>query len=302
MLISCHPGKTVLLVVMLAIFMVSCGQESETPQQGGEPPAAEQPAGEQPATHILDTAGQQGPMRIIDTTGSGEPLPTDDPYYDGWITVASENIVVHYDPAHPHRDVIPRMPAAYISAIRTDCGFLNIPVPTDTIHVYYHVGPYTGRQATRHLYPFAVGDTLHQFPPFYLGTAIMRYLIPRWHPEETAHPFLEHGLLTILDNSGRDCHERTFGLIDSGRFIPLGELAVDEKTNSNREFYQSAEAASFVDFVVFYYGIDALSGLYLADVPFETATRRMFGMTPDSLQQVWLHVIDSVRTELTNTN
>jgi len=77
-------------------------------------------------------------------------------------------------------------------------------------------------------------------------------------------------------------------------FIPLLELAVDTIVNSDLERYQSGEAASFVDFLLYSYGMPVLRMLYLADSPIELVVPGQLMITVDSLQTEWLTYINQV--------
>lgn len=271
MRISCHSYKGVLAGLGVILLALACGGDQTA---------------EQPDDDITSQVAE---------LAEPEPIEFD---HEDWLTVSHENVKIVYPPDHPHLAGMDDLPKIVGAMLRNDCRFLGIEVPADTVVMFYHSGPYTGRLATKRDFPFAIGDTIHHFPPFYVGNAIMKYAISKWQSEEPRHGFLKHGLVTLLDASQRDPHGRTFLLIDSNKFIPLNRLAIDGLINCDKEFTQSAEAASFVDFLVLRYGQRALSKLYLSDTTFDMSTMEVFGLTPDSLERIWLHVVDSVRTEM----
>ena len=119
----------------------------------------------------------------------------------------------------------------------------------------------------------------------------MAYLIPFWSTVETRHDFIYHGMLKILDYSGKDFHQLTFDYIDSNTFIPLYKLAEDKRINAYNEWYQSGEAASFVDFIVYRYSIDALKVLHDSPLSFDSTVTGLFHISVDSLENEWLDVI-----------
>lgn len=272
MRISCHSYNVIMAALTVLLLAAGCGDEQQAQKPGGDETVSDVSKAEEPGPVVFD--------------------------YQDWLTVSHRNVKVIYPPDHAHKGIIEDVPKIVGSLIRTDCQFLGMDVPADTVVMFYHAGPYAGRLVTNREFPFAIGDTIHYFPPFYIGNPIMKYLIPKWRSEEPRHSFLKHGLVTLLDASQRDPHDRTFHLIDSNKFVSLTELAVDDRINCDKEFTQSAEAASFVDFLVLRYGQQGMAKLYQSDTTFDMSTIEVFGMTPDSLEQTWLHVVDSVRTAL----
>ena len=99
--------------------------------------------------------------------------------------------------------------------------------------------------------------------------------------------------MALLDYSKRNYHKVTQSFIKDTSFIPLVKLAEDTIINSHVERYRSAIAASFVDFLVYYYGMGALEKLYTADDSFDVAVERIFSITPDSLQVLWLNLVET---------
>jgi hypothetical protein len=161
-----------------------------------------------------------------------------------------------------------------------------------------------GREMTGREYPFADSNAIHFWLPSFYGPTLVQYLIPRWQDVEPKFRFLKHGIIALFDYSGQNYHKSTLGYIEEGKFIPLRELAEDTTVNSNTERHQSAEAASFVDFIVYHYRIRGLNELYRSRESFEDAVQRIFQMPVDSLEHMWLDYVklvvpvkDTVKTE-----
>jgi hypothetical protein len=249
-----------------------------------------------------EKAEQEETSRVDSAIISDIPAPVDTIDYGEWKTYEYQNIRINYPENHPHADLIGDMAKVYLGALRADCRMLGLNVPTDTIVVYYYVGPGHGRLLTGQRYPYFVGDTLHHWTPNPLGCALMKYLIPKWQPQEPRHTFLKHGLIALLDNSGNNYHERTLECVETGIFIPLAQLAVDSSVNSDMERYESSMAASLVDFLVFYYGIDKFGALYQSQHEFDRATNEVLGVSTDSLQTMWLNAIEKAVVQLKQQN
>jgi hypothetical protein len=208
--------------------------------------------------------------------------------YEDWKTYTYQNIKIFYPAGHPLEDNLGDMAAGYVTALERNCRFLKIDGTKDTLAVYFYTGFGQGREMTGREYPFADSEAVHFWIPSFYGPTLMQYLLPKWHDMEPRYRFLKHGVIALFDYSGQDYHQFTLRYLEEGKFIPLNELAVDTTVNSNTERHQTAEAASFISFLTYYYGIQGLDLLYLARAPFETAVEGIFEMPVDSLEGLWL--------------
>jgi hypothetical protein len=216
--------------------------------------------------------------------------PKADKYKD-WMTYSYENVKIIYPPSHPLADNLETMAKGYTKATRQICRFLKISEPPDTIVIYFYTGFGQGREMTGREYPFADGSAIHFWLPSFYGPTLMQYLIHRWQDAEPKYPFLKHGLIALFDYSGQNYYQSTQGYRDENNFISLPELAVDTTVNSDTERHQSAEAATFVDFIVYHFGIAGLNRLYTAKAPFKEAVVEIFKMPVDSLEGLWLDFV-----------
>jgi len=226
-----------------------------------------------------------------ETSAVDEPVAAADTLYTDWKTYTYGNIKILYPEGHPHADNLYDMANRYAAVMRQDCLFLGIDPPTDTVNIYFYTGFGQGRKMTGEDYPFADSLGLHFWLPGYYGLPMVKYLIPRWQPAEPRHEFLKHGLLALLDNTGENYHLKTLEYINNSEFIHLRDLAVDTTIDANTERVQSAMAASFVDFIVYFYGINGLNSLYVSDKDFDTTVESIFRFSVDSLENTWLNVI-----------
>lgn len=212
--------------------------------------------------------------------------------FDGWKTYIYQNIKIRYLPGHPLEDSFDDISQTYVTIRRRSCHFLHIPIPDDTLRIIFYTGWGQGREMTGHKYPFATKEKIHFWLPSFYGTTLMQYLIPRWEPKEPKHIFLKHGLIALLDFSGQNYHLSTVRHIRDSSFIPLAKLAIDSTIDSDTERLQSAMSASFVDFVVYSYGINTLDSLYTSQRSFNEEVHTFFGISVDSLQKEWLEVAE----------
>ncbi len=209
--------------------------------------------------------------------------------YKGWTTYTFRNIRVHYPPDHPRADYVYDMVKNLEALLRRDAQFFGIPVPQDAapVPVYFYTGVGHGNSVTGTIYPH-VDSVIHLWLPGSYGPLAAGYMLQRWVPGEPKHKFLKHGVMKLLDFSGKNYHEWTVGLIQTDKFVPLRELGIDTAFTIDTDPDRAAEAASFVDFVVFTRGIETLRMLYTSVEPFETAVQGVFGVPVDSLETQWL--------------
>ena len=221
-----------------------------------------------------------------DTAAAWEP-PKEP--YKGWKTFTRDNVRVHYPADHPKADLLNDMVKTIGTLLRRDAQFFRMPVPVDTVEIYYYTGVGHGKGVTGTIYPH-VDSVIHQWLPGSYGPLVAGYMLQKWQPGEPKHEFLKHGVMRLLDFSGRNYHEWTIGLIGARKFVPLRELGVDTVFTIDTDLDRAAEAASFVDYVVFVHGIEALRTLYVSVDPFDAAVQGVFGMPVDSVEVRWLDV------------
>ena len=214
-----------------------------------------------------------------------------DEKYRDWKIYTYQNVKIIYPPGHVLEGKFQDVAKNYVAALKRDCRFFEIDVPKDTLVIYYYTGYGQGREMTGRQYPFADSVAIHFWLPSFPGPTLMQWLLPKWQHVQPKYPFLKHGLIALMDYSGQDYHRSTQRYLEEEKFISLRELAVDTTVNSDVERHQSAEAASFVDFLAYYFGVQGLDILYRAQVPFETAVEGVFMMPVDSLESLWLDFV-----------
>lgn len=248
---------------------------------------------------LLGRCGNEEPAKTeidSDTTSlttSSDTLSSIDPYAD-WLTYTYHNYKLRYADGHPHQDEMHTVITSMERVTPQTCNLLDIPVPTDTITIYFYTGFGQGREITGHEWPYIVGDTFHLWRPSYPQVPMVEYLLRKWQNYVPKFKFVQIGMMVLLDYSGVDYHEATLNLLDGGVLISLADLAVDTAINPYGERWQSVEAASFMAYLLDYYGTDGLLGLYRATGTFEKTTMGLFSKTPATLQEEWLHYADSL--------
>lgn len=178
--------------------------------------------------------------------------------------------------------------ADYSMIIKRTCDLLNTKVPTDTLHIMYYTGVFHGKETTGREYPFAVTDTIHFWLPSFLGTTLMQYLIPKWQPDEPRYQFFKHGVIATFDYSGQNYHKAVMRIRREGNYTSLSLAVLDTTIDSNTERVLSAEAGSFVEFVLRNGGAFALDEMYSSRTSFDSTVATLFGISVDSIETLWL--------------
>ncbi|HOD65288.1 MAG TPA: hypothetical protein PK186_01600 [candidate division Zixibacteria bacterium] len=222
------------------------------------------------------------------------PSAADDPYA-GWKTYTNGTLRVHYPEGHPMAAHVEEMAHVFPALMRRDAQFFQVPVPTDTIEVYFYTGVGHGHKITGTYYPYADTSVIHFWLPSNYGPIMAQLMLKRWYPGEPKFRFLKHGVRALLEFAGVNYHQRTQELIDSGKFVSLAELAADTASDdypdTESEQIRRALGASFVDFLVVHEGIRAFGMMYSSPLPFDSTVQRMFSVSADSLQQLWLNFV-----------
>lgn len=214
--------------------------------------------------------------------------PAEKDKYDGWQYSVFGNIKIFHPPNHPQQAQFESIARSYVRDIDEISRLLGMETPRDTLVIYYYTGFGQGRDMTGQEYPFAKDSVIYFWLPSFIGPTLVDHLLPYWVQGEPRYQFLRHGIRSLFDYSGQNYHKTTLQYIRDTQFIPLEKLEADTAINSNTERYQSAEAASFVAYILAYYGGARLKTMYLARQPFDEMIQQLFYMPVDSLQSGWL--------------
>lgn len=239
----------------MAVMFLACGQKSDTEE-------------------------------VVSAAPAGSGLPSD--LWDGWESVSDGLVRIHYPAGHPLSENMAPLVVDYSKIIKRTCDLLNAEVPTDTLHIMYYTGVFHGRETTGREYPFAVKDTIHFWLPSFLGQTLMHYLIPKWQPNEPRYQFFKHGVIATFDYSGQNYHKAVMRIRKEGNFVPLALAVRDTTIDSDTERLLSAEAGSFVEFLLRNGGAFALSEMYSSPTSFDSTVAALFGISVDSIQALWL--------------
>lgn len=263
-----------LIVLTVSLLWLSCGNNDD--EQKGEAESDDLPG--------VSTALEVGQVATEPTIDSAN--------YVDWEAYTYKRIKILYPPDHPNKSNLANIAAGYDTGLRTDARFLGIRTPTDTLTVYFYADYTKAVEMTGKHIPFVYDRAIHYWYPNHFGPSLMEYILPFWYAGETKHKFLKHGMMALLDYTGRNYHEMTKSFEGDTMFIPLAELVTDKRTDVYSERRQSAEAASFVDFIAYYYGIEAVQQIWVSTDDFETTIKRILNVSVDELQEQWLDFVD----------
>lgn len=229
--------------------------------------------------------------------GKEEPLEriTSDARFRGWAFYDYETVRILRPPSHPVEKQIPEMAYIYARGIKEISRMLGMEPPTDTLIVVFYSGYGQGEEWTGKENSYYEDRVIHFWLPSFVGPTLVDFVVTYYQKDPPAFPFLKHGLRALFDYSGQDYHGITTGFPARNMFIPLGDLAVDANINSDTERHQTAEAASFVAFILANYGPGRLSSLWTSKLPFDKTVSDLFLKPVDALEQEWLAFADTAR-------
>ncbi|MEA1981864.1 MAG: hypothetical protein U9N54_12975 [candidate division Zixibacteria bacterium] len=257
-------NKLILILFLISGFILSCGTKD----------------GDKSENNLkTDTAKEKN---------IATQIKSNDTSYENWISYTYEDIIILYSSENVFVDNLEGMAKGFMKFRKQVCDYFSIQIPKDTITIYYYTGYGQLEKYTGINYPLVDGNKIHYSMPFNLGASMTEYVLYNWHPIEPKFNFIKQGIMTLFDFSGQDYHEMTLNFIDEKKLLSLEELVADTTINMFYEKYQSAEAASFVAFVLENYHLEALEKLYLSEDSFPKAVNEIFKTNVDVLQNRWL--------------
>lgn len=246
---------------------------------------------------IVGCSNEEGPgSQAVDTTlvdSTAERVARTTPLwqeaaYRDWTSVTSGSVVLYFPEYHQHAAEMPGFAQGYAGAVATVTERLGVVVPVDTVRVYHYTGPGQAEAITGQSMPFGDSTGVHYWTGYSRGVSLMQYLLPKAYGLKSSLPIMYHGLVALFDFAGENYHQTTLEYANDTFFIPLTRLANDTLMNSASERYQSAEAASFVGFLLGEYGPAAVRTAYVSNLPFDSTIASVCGISIDSLQSEWL--------------
>lgn len=213
--------------------------------------------------------------------------------YWEWYNCSEGPIKIFHPPNHPHENQFDLRCQQYNFSINDISSLLAMEPPPDTLVIFYYTGYGQGREWTGSKYPFTQDSIIHFWVPSFIGPTLVDWLLPYWSDVTPRYPLYRHGLRALFDFSGQNYHLATYKYIKDGDFIPLDSLVKDTTIDSDAERYQSAEAASFIGYVLADYGPLRLKTMYESDQPFDQMIRTLFHLPIDSVQNRWLEFMDT---------
>lgn len=257
-------SKLILVLILILGLIVSCGTKEENSSENSND------------SQTLNKEKITAQKEIADTL------------YGDWDQFVYEGVVVFSPPDHMYLDNVQEMVVGFIKFRKQVCDYFMVPVPDETVYIYYYTGfgqllDYTGKD-----YPSVDGSKIHFSMPFNLGAPMTEYVLNLWHPIEPQFNFVKQGIMALFDFSGQDYHEMTLNFVDEKILMSLEELVADTTINVYKEKYQSAESASFIAFILEHYHLEGLEKLYLSQDPFPKAVNKNFKTNINVLQNRWL--------------
>lgn len=210
------------------------------------------------------------------------------PQYEGWEVYSYQHFVYHYPEGSYWGKNMDRFTTAFERYLAEDCDFLAIAIPEDTIHFFIHDSRASGLELTGRELPFHTGKQIHwgRYTPF--GLELARFLIDKMGIRNTDFNFLYNGLAALRDYSGQDFHHLSAFLLDSKRYIPLDTLINNGAFARADSSHAEWEAASFVAFITYNFGINRFKMLWQSASSFDQSIKETFGMDFITFEDKWL--------------
>ena len=273
------------------VVAAGCNKEEKT---------SDQAQNQQQPQVSSDTSDQSVPpikvtLAGADTTAVKRSLhlpPWEDTIFADFVTIKHANFALHYPATHQHADQMVPAAEGYKTALAKVSEMLGMPEPTDTIHVYALTGPGQGRIMSGNPFPFGDSQAVYYWPNYSRGPSLMQHLLYKYFGGRSKHEIMNHGLIALFDFGGTNYHATTLEFLREGEFIPLAKLVEDTLMNSTIERYQSAEAGSFVAFLLAFHGTTGVKAIYDAPLPFAYAVQSNLKIGVDSLQREWITFIE----------
>ncbi len=268
---------SLILVLSALLVIVSCSSENKSESDAPD------------TTNVINqvTDSAYVVQLLADTT----QVFTLDGYYDNWETAQFDNLKIVYPKGHLHADKMQDNAQLYKTVLRRNSQIFRLPEPTDPIVLFYYTGFGQGQELANSEFPTARGDSIYYWSGNKFGITAGIHTLNRWTKVITRHKMLYQGIIRLLDASGRNYHAMTLDLIDSSKYMPLDSLAVNERINFNAEATKTAQAASFIDYFIYKYGIDNFKLLYESQQPFDSTIQAICNMDIKSLEKEWLQVV-----------
>jgi hypothetical protein len=209
------------------------------------------------------------------------------PQYPGWKSYSYKHFVYHYPEDSYWGKNIDQFSSGYEKFLKEDCEFLAMELPTDAIHFYIHNNPEEGLKLTGQALPFHTEKQIHWDRRSAWGLELARFLIDRMDVRMTDFRFLRDGLATLLDYSGADYHHNMMSLIEIKQYIPLDSLINNESYLRADNTYREWEAASFVAFATYNFGINRFKILWQSASSFEESIKQIFGVDMAKFETGW---------------
>ncbi len=163
---------------------------------------------------------------------------------------------------------MPDFAQRFAAARRLSSDRLGLEPIDDTMIVFLLTGPGQSQELLATFYPFARTEAVYFWQPSFIGPPVIDWLLAKHDLSQSDHAWIRHGIRAWLDWSGQNYHEAVERFAAADSLLSLVQLDADTAVDSDRERYQSAHAASFVEWMVGAFGAPAVFTVYQSKEPF----------------------------------
>jgi hypothetical protein len=122
-------------------------------------------------------------------------------------------------------------------------------------------------------------------PPF--GRMITLFILEHIEGDPTHFQFMEEGMPTLFDWSGRNYHKAADDIRKAGQLASVEQITNNDSYDSLSTGLRPIEAASLIGFIMYNYGSALTMQLYHSQESFPEACQAILGIDMADLDQGW---------------
>ena len=159
--------------------------------------------------------------------------------------------------------------------------------PPQPIYVMLFVNKSKAEEMLGRELPYVSGDTIYHemFSP--LGIGITKLMMEQVIPGGSSFDFINEGLPTLFDFSGKNYHKLALQHIEDGTAFTIMDIVDNEKYRKMPEQQRKEEAASFIGYLTYKFGSTPLLGLMKYDLSANATLMMSTKMNPQVHDLAW---------------
>ncbi len=208
--------------------------------------------------------------------------------YANWLTIEHGMFRLHISPTSRFASNSDILAEAYNRFLLEIAGILEVDIPRDTIDLFvYAPGPEALKIAGQPT-PFHFGHEIHWGGLYPYGYQLTKYMLDKGGYPPGRFKVINEGIPHLLDYSGRNYHDITNRIVNSGVFVSLDLLGKNTIFDSLDYRIKQAESASLCGYLMFNYGVDRLFLIMQSEMDWQPTLERIVQLPFDEIETDWL--------------